>query len=172
MLNSNETTRPIGGLHVAELAAQTGVTPATIRYYARTGLLNPGREPENGYRCFSGADKHRVRFVRQAQALGLTISDIKSVLATVDDGEVPCDQVQSLVETRLQSIREQITELHATKERIQHALIAWEDVGCTQPADGELCPLIERLAFDDTSLPEPSTLKPPRGRHGQARASC
>ena len=172
MLNSNETTRPIGGLHVAELAAQTGVTPATIRYYARTGLLNPGREPENGYRCFSGADKHRVRFVRQAQALGLTIGDIKHVLETVDHGEIPCDEVQSLVESRLEGIRGQIMELQATEERIYHALTAWEELRDAQPADGELCPLIERLAFDDNSLPEPSTLKPPRGRHGQARARC
>lgn len=172
MLNSNETNRPIGSLHVAELAAQTGVTPATIRYYARTGLLHPGREPENGYRCFSGDDKNRVRFVRQAQALGLTISDIKHVLETVDHGEVPCHQVQSLVESRLESIREQITELQATEERIHHALVAWDDIGRTQPTDGELCPLIERLVFDDASLPEPSTRKPPNGRHGRARAAC
>ena len=151
MLKRNENVRPIGSLHVAELAEQTGVTPATIRYYARTGLLNPGREPENGYRCFSGADRHRVLFVRQAQALGLTIGDIKSVLETVDHGDVPCHQVQSLVEQRLQSIQEKITELRAKEGRIQQALLAWVDLQGARPKRDELCPLIERLELDPTT---------------------
>ena len=59
-------------LHVAELAQRTGVTAATIRHYARVGMLRPSRDSQNGYRCFSTHDVNRVVFVRRAQALGLT----------------------------------------------------------------------------------------------------
>jgi MerR family transcriptional regulator, Zn(II)-responsive regulator of zntA len=152
MLNTEKDTIPRGSLHVAELAEQTGVTPATIRYYARTGILRPSREPVNGYRCFSDADRHRVNFVRQAQALGLTLGDIKRVLETIDHGEMPCDQVQALVQDRLTGLQEKIAELEATEEHIQQALATWQDISDLTPALGELCPLIERARAVDTPL--------------------
>lgn len=141
----NQATKHLGSLHVAELARSADVTPATVRYYARTGLIHPGRKPENGYRCFTGSDIRRVVFIRQAQALGLTIGDIKTILESVDHGEVPCHQVKSLVEQRLVSVRERITELQATEARICRALSTWEKTNVQAPTAGELCPLIERL---------------------------
>lgn len=141
----NDTPKAIGSLHVAELARQAEVTSATVRYYSRVGLLSPRREPENGYRCFSAADLHRVLFIRQAQTLGLTIGDIKAILETVDHGETPCHQVRSLVEQRLGSVQEKLAELHATEMRIGQALEAWQEMHDEAPVDGELCPLIERL---------------------------
>jgi len=122
MLNDRSTEKLLGTLHVAELARQADVTPATVRYYARVGLLSPGREPENGYRCFSSDDLHRVVFIRQAQALGLTIGDIRIILEGVDRGKVPCHQVKSLVEQRLIELRGHIAELRDTEQRITRAL--------------------------------------------------
>lgn len=152
MLNHEISSRSRGSLHVAELAERTGVTPATVRYYARVGLLNPGREPDNGYRCFSAEDLHRVEFIRRAQALGLSIGDIKTVLETVDRGDVPCRQVRDLVEQRLQYIRVQLKELHETELRISKALQEWQDMSDTRPEAGEYCPLIERLSVTGESL--------------------
>ena len=82
MLNSNVISleaSALGGLHVADLARQAGVTPATIRYYSRTGLLHAQRDPHNDYRYFSPADVSRVQFIRRAQDLGLKIADIKAI---------------------------------------------------------------------------------------------
>jgi DNA-binding transcriptional MerR regulator len=149
MFNNHTVARPFGSLHVAELARRVEVTPATIRYYARIGLLDPGREPENGYRCFSSADLHRVVFIRQAQALGLTIGDIKSVFEALDNGEIPCHQVRSLVEQRLVSIRDQIADLQATEAHIIRALESWEHMDDPAPLNGELCPLIERIGVEN-----------------------
>lgn len=141
----SETNTISGSLHVADLAHEAGVTPATVRYYARTGLIHADREPDNGYRCFSGSEVRRILFIRQAQALGLTIGDIKTILEAVDDGDVPCSQVIDLVERRLTSIKEKIVELVETAARIDYALSAWEQMNDAAPAEGELCPLIERL---------------------------
>lgn len=152
MFNNNTSHKPIGSLHVAELARQAEVTPATVRYYSRVGLLSPGREAENGYRCFAAADLRRVVFVRQAQTLGLTIGDIKAILETVDHGETPCQQVRSLVELRLINVQEKIAELHATEMRISQAIEAWQETRDEAPADGELCPLIERYMLHTTAL--------------------
>lgn len=131
-------------LHVTDLAAQADVTPATVRYYSRVGLLSPGREPENGYRCFSSDDVRRVRFIRQAQALGLKIGDIKAIFETIELGEVPCHQVKSLVGERLAAIHCELEALAATKSRIEAALQIWETKPKPKNNIGQLCPLIEQ----------------------------
>jgi MerR family Zn(II)-responsive transcriptional regulator of zntA len=147
MFNASNQQRPLGSLHVAELAQRADVTPATVRYYARIGLLNPDREPENGYRCFSAGDLRRISFIRKAQALGLTIGDIKFILDTADKGEMPCHEVKSLVNERLATIRARIVMLRRTEDRIRQAMHAWEAMENDSDTriDGEICPLIERL---------------------------
>ena len=68
MLNSNVIsieTQTCDGLHVADLAREAGVTPATIRYYSRAGLLHAQRDPNNDYRYFSPAEVNRVHFIRR-----------------------------------------------------------------------------------------------------------
>lgn len=152
-MNHQTHIHDCGSLHVAELAKRSGVTPATVRYYARINLLSPIREPENGYRRFSMDDLHRVRFIRRAQGLGLTISDIKTIFQTVSHGEVPCHQVKELVENRLYSIRERIAELQAMEARITRATLAWERMLGEMPNDDEICPLIERLDVQDLCDP-------------------
>lgn len=145
MHDRTSPTRPYGSLHVTELARLAGVTPATVRYYSRVGLLQPQREPTNGYRCFSEADKHRVVFIRRAQALGLTISDIKSILERSDRGEVPCGRVRALVAARLDAVQQQLSELQAIEVRINQTLTAWEETNEKSPRNGEICPLIDRV---------------------------
>ena len=133
-----------GGLHVTDLANRTGVTPATVRYYSRIGLLNPERELENGYRLFSQDDLRRVEFIRQAQALGLRIGDIKQILKTVELGEEPCQQVRNLVEQRRATIHEEISQLQAIERRIERALESWRTMPANQSFNGLFCPLIEQ----------------------------
>lgn len=133
------------GLHVADLAREAGVTPATIRYYSRNGLLHAERNPDNDYRCFSPADVKRVRFIRKSQKLGLKIADIKSILERVENGEVPCGEVEKLVRERLHAICRQIEDLRYTKRRIIAAIREWEQNRGLMHAEANFCPLIENL---------------------------
>jgi MerR family transcriptional regulator, Zn(II)-responsive regulator of zntA len=93
--------RRAGSLQVVEVARRARVTPATVRYYARIGLLNPQRDERNGYRRFSGDDVRRLRFIRKAQTLGLTIADVRVILDRIDGGGEVCELVSSTVHTRL-----------------------------------------------------------------------
>jgi MerR family transcriptional regulator, Zn(II)-responsive regulator of zntA len=141
---SPERQTSTGGLHVTELARKADVTPTTVRYYARMGLLKPDRERGNGYRRFSGTDLRRVNFVRRAQALGLTIGDAKAILQTVDHGDSPCPQVRKLVAQRLTEVRARLAELQAMERRISAALETWSELDDASPESDEFCPLIER----------------------------
>lgn len=147
-MSNHESHTSFTTYHVAELAHRTGVTPATVRYYARIGLLSPEREPENGYRCFQAADVYRVEFIRQAQLLGLKIGDVKAILQSVGQGNTPCDEVKTMVESRLNEIKSQITELQSKQARMLKALKDWESLEGSDSVTGRICPLIEQTTVE------------------------
>jgi len=89
-LNSPLVSDLLGRLRVADLANKAKVAPATVRYYSRIGLLHPDRDAASSDCCFEEADLRRVIFARQAQALGLTISDIKAMLESADRNNPLC----------------------------------------------------------------------------------
>ena len=144
---THESHTTFATFHVAELAHRTGVTPATVRYYARIGLLSSDREPENGYRCFHTDDVYRIEFIRQAQSLGLKICDVKVILESVGLGNAPCDQVKSLVESRLNDIKGQIGELQSKQVRMIKALKDWDGLKGPDLVTGRICPLIEQATI-------------------------
>lgn len=148
-----DSTQPEGSLHVVDLARRAAVTPATVRYYARIGLISSRKDASNGYRCFSSTDVRRIIFVRRAQALGLTINDIKRIFESVENDDDPCNMVKSMIEDRLAHVRERIARLTATEKRIREAILAWRAMGDPSPVDGELCPLVERLDVTNRDVP-------------------
>jgi len=145
-LKQEHPRQVVGALQVSELAKRARVTPATVRYYARIGLLHPGRDGNNGYRRFDLEDLRRVIFIRKAQALGLTISDIRSILDTAEQHEPVCDQVIELMRERLAEIKRQCDELQAMRSRILRVL---EHAGEELRKDAEYCPLIEQLSLNE-----------------------
>ncbi|HEU5422480.1 MAG TPA: MerR family transcriptional regulator, partial [Nitrolancea sp.] len=65
-------------MRIGVLATRAGVTAKTIRYYETFGLLPAPRRATNGYRCYTEADLTRLRFIRRAQAAGLSLQAIGS----------------------------------------------------------------------------------------------
>ncbi|MGH9857153.1 MAG: MerR family transcriptional regulator, partial [Acidobacteriota bacterium] len=59
-----------------ELARLSGVSPDTIRFYERKGLLQKTERSANGYRKFSAESVSRVRLIRSALAVGFTIHEL------------------------------------------------------------------------------------------------
>ena len=108
-------------------------------------MLHAKRDPNNDYRYFSPADADRVRFIKQAQDLGLKIADIKSIFDSVENGKTPCGKVKSLVRQRFDAITRQIEELKATQSRIAAAIQDWEESDDHKSMNARFCPLIERL---------------------------
>lgn len=77
-----------GHLTIGEFAARAGVTVATLRFYEDRGLVHSTRSTGN-QRRYLRAELRRVAFVRAAQQLGLTLTEIEQALATLPDARVP-----------------------------------------------------------------------------------
>ncbi|MBA3255111.1 MAG: MerR family transcriptional regulator [Pyrinomonadaceae bacterium] len=64
-------------------AARAGVSVDAVRYYERLKLLPRARRTSGNFRLFGPESIERVQFIKQAQELGLTLDEIKGLLATV-----------------------------------------------------------------------------------------
>ena len=128
-------------LRIGELATETGFTPKTLRYYENIGLLCPDGRSESGYRLYSDAAVERLRFVRQAQGVGLHLEDIRCILEISDEGRAPCEHVMLVVDRELNRIGEQLRRLHQFRDRLlplRSRLASSISLANSRP--GEVCP--------------------------------
>src|SRR5260370_24844462 len=76
-------------MRIGELAQRAAVTPDTIRYYERVGLLGRAPRAPNRYRDYAAATLDDLRFIHKAQALGLKLHDIQEVMEVAAGGRAP-----------------------------------------------------------------------------------
>ncbi len=130
---------------VSELATRASVTPDTVRHYVQIGLLQPRRNPDNGYKLFETADVQRLLFVRQAKSLGFTLNEIREILAHAQQGESPCPRVREIIHRRITENRRHLDELIALQQRMESALASWETLPDGMPSGESVCHLIEEV---------------------------
>ena len=128
---------------VNEVAKRSEVGPDTVRYYTRLGLLQPNRNPENGYKQYSQRDVSRLRFIRQAQGLGFTLKEITEILSDAEVGSSPCPKVRDIISRHIEENRKKIAELLALQQRMEHALEKWKEMPDGAPDGKHVCHLIE-----------------------------
>lgn len=103
-------------MRIGELADRSGVTTKTIRFWESQGLLTePARTP-SGYRDYRPQVEDRLSFIRHAQTAGLTLAEIRQVLAISDDGQPPCGHVTDLIHQRLAEVDHRLRELTETRQ--------------------------------------------------------
>ena len=98
-------------MRIGELAEQTGVPAKTIRYYEEIGVLAPPQRTPAGYRDYEDTVMGRLSFVRAAQSVGLTLGEIREIVALRDRGETPCGHVSALLSRRAAEVDKRIAEL-------------------------------------------------------------
>lgn len=133
-------------LTVTDVARGAGVEAHVVRFYARTGLLRPSRYAPNGYRHFVPLDVKRVRFVRAAQSLGLTLAEIREVMHRSHQRKTPCPLVRDIIQRRLTENRERLRYVSALQRRMQRASERWRQMPDQIPHGDAICALIESVA--------------------------
>lgn len=126
-------------MRIGEVADATGVTTKTLRYYEHEGLLHEPARTASGYRDYPHRAVERVRFIKQAQAAGLTLSQIGEILAVREGGRAPCDHVAALVDDRLDEVERRLAELREARRQLhdlRRRLDALDPADC--PPD-EIC---------------------------------
>jgi MerR family transcriptional regulator, copper efflux regulator len=98
-------------MRIGELAEQAGISTKAIRYYEQIGILAPPARTPSGYRAYDEAALGRLGFVRAAQAVGLTLGEIRQIIAFRDNGRAPCAHVTELLQRHAAELDARIREL-------------------------------------------------------------
>lgn len=134
-----------GHYRIGEIAERTGVSVETLRYCEKRLLLNPPARTEGGFRVYSDAVVHQVKFIKQAQSLGLTLDDIQQLAAgrLRSNHASSCRKVRDLLTRRIDDIDARIKELREFRRTLDAHLAACDRALAAAPEPA--CPTIEAL---------------------------
>lgn len=111
---------------ISELARRAGVAASALRYYEEQGLLGSARSG-GGLRLYRRSDLRRVAFIRAAQAVGLTLEQIRSALATLPGQRTPTARDWQALSSQWRPI---LDERIAALTRLRDQLSACIGCGC------------------------------------------
>ncbi len=140
-------------MRIGALATQTGLTVKTIRYYESIGLLDAPRRSPSGYRDYDTDAAERLRFIRASQASGLSLGEIRGIVAFRDRGESPCAHVLDVLRRRAAAIDQQIQDLVRARDVIESLVARADGLDPNDCAPSAICHIINaRTDFDTEAL--------------------
>lgn len=131
----------MGALLIGDVAAQTGLSAPTIRYYESIGLLKAPSRSASGYRRYSERTITELEFIRKAQALGFALDEIAEILKLSRSGKTPCADVVRLAHRHLDAVDERIRQLQRFRTHLASEVQKWDKQMPPAACDG-LCELI------------------------------
>ena len=126
-------------MNIGTAAGRSGLPAKTIRYYEDIGLLKPDRAG-NGYRDYSTADVHRLRFLQRARSLGFSVDECRQLLSLYGDRRRESADVKAIATAKLDDIDRKIEELTGLKKMLGQ--LVNDCNGDHRPE----CPIIDGLA--------------------------
>lgn len=132
-------------LLIGQLARAADVKADTVRFYERAGLLAKPARTFADYRVYDPATIKQLRFIKQAQALGFTLEEIKRILRLRGHGRATCECVIRMAEASLSEVETKLRELQAFRDGLAENLTRWRRPSGKRPRlAAEFCALIEK----------------------------
>jgi len=127
-------------LRIGEVAKQADVNIQTLRYYERCGVLEKPERTTSGYRSYPAETVRLIRFIKRAQSLGFTLSEIEGLITLREARGRRRSEIRSLAEAKICDIDRKLNQLQAMRDALQTLV---ESCACR---DGRLaCPILEAL---------------------------
>lgn len=127
---------------IGSVAKESGVSIKTIRYYEELGLLKASGRTEGKFRLFTPDVLARLSFIKRAQSSGLTLLEIRELLLVHDQGDLPCEQIKTKLQDKVNDIEQQIQQLLILKLELEGLLSGSSTL--LEKVDSIICPLIEQ----------------------------
>ena len=131
-------------LTIGHLAREAGVNLETVRFYERRGLLPKPPRSASGYRLFPAEATRRLRFIRRAQELGFSLSEIRELLTLRVSRDTTSAEIRARAEAKIADIEAKIKSLDSMKKTLRKLTKVCE--GCVPVAE---CPILESLDSED-----------------------
>ncbi len=127
-------------MNIGQAAKMSGVSAKMIRYYEQIDLIPHATRSDAGYRHYSAADVHSLRFICRARGLGFSVEQIASLLVLWRDSKRASADVKAMALAHAAALRVKIAELESMAQTIEH--LADHCHGNDRPD----CPILADLA--------------------------
>src|SRR5215510_15140161 len=125
------------GLLIGQVAQRSGISRKALRLYEARGILPPAHRTGSGYRRYPHDVLKLLTFVGQARRLGLTLAEIKHIVALRRSGAAPCVHIRTLLEQKA-------ADLEGMLAGVRSILSSWGANG----RHAAICPNIEARGGD------------------------
>ncbi|MDQ0339062.1 MerR family mercuric resistance operon transcriptional regulator [Caldalkalibacillus uzonensis] len=134
-------------LTIGQVAKRSNVNLETVRYYERLGLIKEPPRTEAGYRMFPADVVDKIKFIKRAQELGFTLSEIKKLIRIAENEEhFTAHEVHQFAKQKLDDLEAKIRDLEKMKSVLQ-------DLSERCSGKGPICdcPIIQSLSQEGES---------------------
>lgn len=129
-------------MRIGELARRAGTTTKTLRFYEQAGLLPaPDRTP-SGYRDYDPAVLGLLAFIRAAQAAGLTLAEVREVVAVREAHGPPCEHVTGLLDAHAADLDRRIRDLTSLRDEVRRLRARARGLDPAACGDAAVCHVI------------------------------
>ncbi|MEX0647478.1 MAG: MerR family transcriptional regulator [Balneolaceae bacterium] len=125
---------------IGKTAELAGVNKETVRYYERRNLIPEPDRMDSGYRLFSQRHINQIRFIKRAQELGFTLSEIEGLLNLKVDEHTTCSEIKQKAQHKYQDVVKKIADLQRIKETLTDLIDS-----CAGSGPKGDCPILDAL---------------------------
>lgn len=129
-----------GPVPIGEAARASGVSAKMVRHYEALGLLGTVARTDAGYRQYSAADIHTLRFIKRARDLGFAMTEIADLVSLWRDRSRASGDVRRIAAQHARDLDQRIAAMQAMRATLQHLM---------QHCHGDHrpdCPILDDLA--------------------------
>ena len=129
-----------GPWNIGEAARRSGVSARMVRHYEELGLLPDVARTESGYRQYTEADIHTLRFVKRSRDLGFSMDEIAELVGLWHNRRRTSASVKRIAQKHLGELEQRIADMQAMQRTLSHL------VHCCHGDARPDCPILEDLA--------------------------
>ena len=127
-------------VNIGEAARQSGVSAKMLRHYESLGLLGKVNRTDSGYRLYSPADVHTLRFIKRCRDLGFSMAEIAELVGLWQNRQRASSNVKKIAQKHVDELNERIEAMQS----MQRALSTLLD--CCHGDERPDCPILDDLA--------------------------
>ena len=127
-------------VNIGEAARLSGVSAKMVRHYEGLGLLPPVARTDSGYRQYSAADVHTLRFIKRGRDLGFSMQEIGELVGLWQNRRRASANVRRVAQKHAQELAQRIEQMQAMQRTLQHL------IHCCHGDERPECPILEELA--------------------------
>jgi Cu(I)-responsive transcriptional regulator len=127
-------------VNIGEAARLSGVSAKMVRHYEGLGLLPRVARTDSGYRQYTEADVHTLRFIKRSRDLGFSMEEIGELVGLWQNRRRASANVRKVPQKHADELQQRIAAMQAMQKTLRHL------IHCCQGDERPECPILDELA--------------------------